>query len=622
MSTSGGTAPRPAPRHLVVVDLSASAGPRRALRELVGRWLRWRARAAPTTLADTAVLVHAPAGDAQALALPPALRTIAAEDALSAADADAVHEWAFAASLEIVRGRGRALFPDVAGMSAGELNLAPIQIGLAQYGALAATIRALVGAETRRVTIVSANPAQAAALGRELRRDGVRVRVLAPPSATWVRRLAERALRRRAKAPSPVAAPDPASLPAASRPAAALILAESRAMGSMFDLVTPHLSRAGIAPMVRVDHVAKEATPGPGGEHVLRFPMPEQLVDANAVAEAGRAWAAVAGDAARLDLRAALGGTGYAPPLDAILEPIFRGRLAQQIAYAPVLARVLDAVAPRVVVVGNDRWWTGQMWVRLARARGAATVCVQDGAEGGVPNWWWMTADVMATSGERQRRQLVAHGTPPERAVVTGQPRYDRLYAPGAAERTVDARRRLSLDAEATHALFALQPRHDEWYQRAVIGAVLAHPGLHLVVRPHPAGPPVDYAALTPAGAEGRVRVERAASIYDLLDACDLLVTQYSTTVIEAAILGLPVISADFSGAHEITGFVSSGLARLARTPAEVQALVGEIAARGRRGTAGAAVPAPGAVREFNGPADGRAAERVAALVRDVAARA
>jgi hypothetical protein len=624
-------APAPAPahpgsppggaRHLVVLDLSCSPGARRILRRLIGGWLRASARlgGAAARPGGVAILVYAPSGDAQALDLPPTVRVITPDETLSAEETDAVHEWAYDASIEITRGSGRAMFPEVAGLNLGDLNLGQLQSGLRNYGLLAAAASAALRASgTRRCTIVSLAGPMGAALRREVVGLVPRVRALRPPQSSWTRRTlalvravrGSRATTAAADAPAPV-------VPEAGEPARALIVAESAAIVEMFEPVDARLQEIGVAPLARVQYGPPRR---PGGELALRLPEPETVAGPAQRERAAELWRRARSAVAAFDVRRALGGVGYSPPLDAFLGPIF-ARFAPQLAFPAHVAPVLDALRPRVLVVGNDRLWSGQMWVRLARARGIATMCVQDGVEGAVPNWYWMTADVLAASGDRLPRQLAAHGTPASRCVVTGQPRYDRLYAPGAAARAAAARERLEIDANAPCVLFAAQPRHDAWYQRQVINAVLAAPGAVLVIRPHPRGPAIDYATFVPAGAETRVRIERKGSIYDLLDVADVLVTQYSTTAIEAAILGIPVISADFTGAHEITGFVSSGIAELARTAAELATLVAAHAARGPRRIDDTPAPAPAAVREFNGPADGRATERVAELVRSLAER-
>jgi hypothetical protein len=61
-------------------------------------------------------------------------------DRVSSSRLRKIHERAFARSFEIVRGTTRGVFPDVCGISLGELNLQGIQAYLASFSVLSAAV--------------------------------------------------------------------------------------------------------------------------------------------------------------------------------------------------------------------------------------------------------------------------------------------------------------------------------------------------------------------------------------------------------------------------------------------------------------------------------------------------
>jgi hypothetical protein len=277
---------------------------------------------------------------------------------------------------------------------------------------------------------------------------------------------------------------------------------------------------------------------------------------------------------------------------------------------------ILDATRPELVLVGNDRWWAEQAYVLAARARGIPTLCVQDGMDGVLPAWYWLEADHVATTGETYSERLRRWGgVAPERVHVTGQPRYDGFDAPHDAEARAAARRRLGLTGGDFWALFATQPFQDASYPRRVLRAVLASGAARVLVRPHPQTRAETYHALAAEFPPGHVLVVEGAPMLDSLVAVDVLVTQFSTVAVEGALVGRPVVCADFSGLPEVTPFASNGIATRARDERTLTELVTRL--RAGETLLDPATVARGLSR-LVGPRDGRAAERVAGVVAEL----
>jgi hypothetical protein len=84
--------------------------------------------------------------------------------------------------------------------------------------------------------------------------------------------------------------------------------------------------------------------------------------------------------------------------------------------------------------------------------------------------------------------------------------------------------------------------------------------------------------------------------------------------VLEGAVLGKPAVMANFDGLPPRGTYVQRGLARAARTPAALTAIVDELTAAGRRPASDARTE-EGLV-DLLGPVDGRASERIAEFIR------
>ena len=147
--------------------------------------------------------------------------------------------------------------------------------------------------------------------------------------------------------------------------------------------------------------------------------------------------------------------------------------------------------------------------------------------------------------------------------------------------------------------------------------ALLSVPGIHVMLRPHPSDERDVCERLMREHRSKRMTLHRAGDSLTLVRACDVLVTQYSTVILEAAMLGRPVITADFASNLGPARVVAAGIATPVRSleelTTELQLLVH---------TAHEPRPEPSesqqAIRDdLLGPLDGRAGHRVAQLVSE-----
>src|SRR5690606_26270603 len=134
-----------------------------------------------------------------------------------------------------------------------------------------------------------------------------------------------------------------------------------------------------------------------------------------------------------------------------------RRRLVETILACKEIERLLESSRPRLLVIGNDRVWTGQLLVQAAHRRGIPVLCVQDGLAADVPAWWLRTADHTACNGTHLRDLLVRRGVPADHLVGTGQPRNDGRYDRPAGLERADAKRAPGSEPGGPHPPSALR---------------------------------------------------------------------------------------------------------------------------------------------------------------------
>ncbi|HSE53158.1 MAG TPA: hypothetical protein VLB00_13275 [Gemmatimonadales bacterium] len=287
---------------------------------------------------------------------------------------------------------------------------------------------------------------------------------------------------------------------------------------------------------------------------------------------------------------------------DALRRRIVDDQLPRQQHWARHVLQVLGKIGPQVLVVGNDRFWTGQTYTRLGDSLGIRTVCLQDGIAAPVPNHTYSTAAHVLAAGTLWPALLSPNNGRPRSVSVVGQPRYDR------ARTAFEERRRrepLPPSRARNRVLLILQDIHRLDYARTILAETLRVEGTHVMIRAHPAFRPAGLDRL----AGPRVRFSPGGNIVDDLAGADLVVTEYSTVAVEALALGLPVLSVTLSGRPPLLDFTVPGQAEGVTERSQIAAAVVRLL--------GATPPSAGSparqaiLDQLVGPLDDRSASRV-----------
>jgi hypothetical protein len=277
---------------------------------------------------------------------------------------------------------------------------------------------------------------------------------------------------------------------------------------------------------------------------------------------------------------------------------------------------LLDAVEPRAVVVFHFLPRLATPYLVAAWRRRIRTICCQHGL---VPPLdydcpWYRRCVVI----NEHTADLVRPRAGRAEVVVVGNPALDSL---DAAELRAPAQR--PQRGQRPVVLIATQPndppgsgaRDDWWF--SVVARASAAVGAHAQVKLHPQQSPdaegrMYREALDRAGAAGEVIPHGEADLRRLTAACDVFVSQFSTSILDAIVLGKPTVFVELREGPPFYPFDDFGAARRVSRPEDIEPAL-------REALGGTAVPSEEAraafARRHLEPMDGRALERMAAEI-------
>jgi len=233
--------------------------------------------------------------------------------------------------------------------------------------------------------------------------------------------------------------------------------------------------------------------------------------------------------------------------------------------------------------------------------------------------------DRTAVFGEAARRFLVERGGyAPGSLVLTGSPKFDELLERAGRWDPVALRQRFGVGADDSLLIVAsrFQPIRDTHHAigaalPALLRAVEAMDGVRCVIKPHPAEPAAPYeAALAAAGATRTRVLPPSAHLLELLHAGDALVTVESLSAVEALVLGRPVVVLEMPTHLRdlVEAGVALGVSKGCDPAGALWSVLRDPDTREQLADARA-----GYLSELAMGVDGRATERILALVRDMA---
>lgn len=221
-----------------------------------------------------------------------------------------------------------------------------------------------------------------------------------------------------------------------------------------------------------------------------------------------------------------------------------------------------------------------------------------------------LTGGRIAVMSEITKDNLVAQGHDPDKIVVTGHPAFDPVLGELKRFCREEIIRRLNLPEGPYLLLGTSQPGVRGEIMDMCPLAFKAVVGLwrhHLIIKPHP-GEDADAYRAYAKECQGRATVVTGVNIRELLFVSELLISFASTIMIEAVLMGRPVISFNLTGRPDPLPFVKWGLGQEACNEVELAQVIQHIL-RSREFHEGFHKARE---RYFGAAVDGQATQRVA----------
>jgi CDP-glycerol glycerophosphotransferase (TagB/SpsB family) len=188
----------------------------------------------------------------------------------------------------------------------------------------------------------------------------------------------------------------------------------------------------------------------------------------------------------------------------------------------------------------SDAHHGSRLLTLVGRNLGIPSIVVQHGATFAPWGYLPLHADRFAAWGETSRQWMLERGADPDRVVVTGQPRFDKL-----ANRSPVTRPSLGLPQAGRLLLWIVDPfpiaeNRAILAQLAAVVTQLAD--VTLVIRPHPSMSDAEW-LVAETQHQHNIHVSPATlNLHDVITCCDAVLIQGSTVGIEALALNRPVI--------------------------------------------------------------------------------
>lgn len=165
------------------------------------------------------------------------------------------------------------------------------------------------------------------------------------------------------------------------------------------------------------------------------------------------------------------------------------------------------------------------------------------------------------------KKAYVQMGVPPEKIFITGQPRFDSIHNKKfnrdelKAELKVPENKHLAVLATQPLVGFIWTEKDNEKFIEMVCNAVRKIPKTVLVIKIHPVESIELYQMILKNIKEDSVIVCQDIELYELLNACDILMTVHSTVALEAMIFDKPVITINLMERPDVFPYAESGAA-------------------------------------------------------------
>ncbi len=271
-------------------------------------------------------------------------------------------------------------------------------------------------------------------------------------------------------------------------------------------------------------------------------------------------------------------GRNIWPLVERQFSAYFSARLKGHLRDAELIKAMLEKERPKIVVYPAEMSEFGRTLFHLCSLYGITSVAMQHGT---FPNKYLSCMHTKGESrvgvasprncpiptktfvyGPKYKRSLLEGNYPKNSVIATGSQRFDRIILERGRFNKILFCKSLGIDSGRKIVAFVTSPvpaGDTEAMTTAVIDAV-KELDMRLVIKLHPSENFSIYRNIVSMKKSDAVIV-RDIDLYEVLDACDIMITHLSTAAIESMIFGKPVIILNLTGKPDRVDYVKRGAA-------------------------------------------------------------
>jgi UDP-N-acetylglucosamine 2-epimerase len=240
---------------------------------------------------------------------------------------------------------------------------------------------------------------------------------------------------------------------------------------------------------------------------------------------------------------------------------LFLNRFPNLIKNIEIFEYMRDKESIDMIVVAADVVEFEKTLVTVGNQKGVLSLVVQHGVTGHSVGFVPLSATKFASWGEISKNLLIEWGVPQDKIVITGAPRYDKISRKNSFNKE-NIYNQLGLDSNKELIVFATQIAggkisyanlhlsHKEGKDLlcAMTNLMKKYPDKQLVIKLRAAEEEGITQKIVNESYLDNIKITLNINIFELVEACDLLITPWSTVGLEAMIAGKPVITMDLTG--------------------------------------------------------------------------
>ncbi|MBP1908188.1 UDP-N-acetylglucosamine 2-epimerase [Methanolobus bombayensis] len=259
---------------------------------------------------------------------------------------------------------------------------------------------------------------------------------------------------------------------------------------------------------------------------------------------------------------------------------IYSYGLQNSIYFIETVLEIIYKESPECLILIDEYNPIGRAVIIGGKLSGVRTIALQHGAisknrpsyvhfqsevskKGEYHTPYYPLADITAVFGPYYLNLLEEIGNyPPDSLSVTGSIKYDLVPEKLKYLNKNKTLSEIGLDLNKRTILYTSQPIDPEENKKIFMGLVKAIselPDSQLIIKLHPAETSISKELIS--NIDGKIKVLQKIDIYEIINSCDIMMTAFSTTALEAMILHKPVITINFTGKEDMMPYAASGAA-------------------------------------------------------------